>query len=97
MADELSPREHAISPHYERPILSALKAQGILAILASLLLDGGQAARVFGVALLAFWGITGSLIARRMADPTPQMLLFVRFGWIPVVAAISGLQWLIRG
>ena len=96
MTNELSPREHVISPRYERPILSALMAQGVLAILASLLLDGGQAARVLGVALLAFWGTTGFLIARRMTDPTPAMLSWTRHGWIPMVAAVSAIAWVIR-
>ena len=95
MTDDLSPHEHVISRRYEPAILSALKVQGVAAILAMLLLDGGQAARVLGVALLAFWGTAGILIARRMTDPTPWILAWIRLGWIPTVAATAVTAWLI--
>ena len=95
MTNDLPP-EHVISRRYEPPILSALMAQGIAAIVAMLLLDGGHAARVLGVALLAFWGTAGFLIARRRTDPTPGMLAWIRLGWIPVVVGISALNWLMQ-
>ena len=46
---------HVVSETYRPPVMFALKLQIPIAILCVLMLDGGQLARVCGVAMAAHW------------------------------------------
>jgi hypothetical protein len=74
-----------ISPAYDRVIRKSLLAQVIVGLLAALMLDGGTAARVVGVAVLICWLCGAIVIFRRPHEPTKLDLAFFRWGFWPVL------------
>jgi hypothetical protein len=74
-----------ISPSYRTPIFEAVGLQVVLGILSLLILDGGTTARICGIALVAFWGATALLVLRRPQLPTKIDILWIRFGYLPIV------------
>jgi len=84
--------DSVLSPFYRPRVLFALTMQILISLVAGLLLDGGQTARAVGVALLGFWIGTALLIARRPTSPTAVDLLWVQWGFLPVVIALACLR-----
>jgi hypothetical protein len=76
-----------ISAEYDRVIRNALITQAVLGSFAALILDGGIIARVVGVAVLAFWLCVAILVLRRPFKPSRIDLLFIQWGFWPVLAA----------
>lgn len=74
-----------IAPAYLRPFYFALGQQAPLALFSLLLLDGGQFARVVGIALAGFWTAVVCIVVRRPVHPTPGDLTFIRVGVWPVL------------
>src|SRR5262249_12732787 len=74
-----------ISKDYKGPVFEALAIHVIIAILSLLILDGGRAGQVCGVALVAFWAGAAVLIYRRPHKPSRIDLQIIRFGYLPVV------------
>jgi hypothetical protein len=65
-------------------------------LLASLLLDGGRALRVFTVAAGAYWAGVAVIVCRRRRSPTRSDLVFVGWGfWLLLVVtrALAPVVW----
>ena len=86
MTDEA---REVVSPLYKPAVRFALAGQLVVGVSARLLLDGGHAARVVGVAALAFWLATALVLARRPHAPTGADLAWVRGGFWPVLAVAA--------
>ena len=71
-----------IASAYRRPIKSALVQQGIILILALLLLDGGLTFNMAVIAVVAYWLAFGILVFRRASSPTKGDVLLVRYGFL---------------
>ncbi|HNQ74422.1 MAG TPA: hypothetical protein PKN95_12565 [Verrucomicrobiota bacterium] len=75
MAGKVKQREndfalsYPISGQYRRPIFAAVALQAVFGGLSLLILDGGDSARICGVALLAFWSGVFVLICRHPRHP----------------------------
>ena len=78
-----------LSDECRRPLWDGLALQSVLAVLSLLVLDGGDTARLSGVALAAFWG--GALVAllRRPRTPTRLDLWLLRWGCLPLVVGVQ--------
>ena|SRR5882762_7389319 len=89
-----------ISSSYRTPIFEAVALQAILGILSLMILDDGDAARICGIALIAFWGGVTILIYRRPKSPSTIDIQLIRFGYLPL-AVVTGflvhLIWHMRG
>ena len=89
-----------ISPSYRKPVFEAVVIQTLVGLFSGLVLDGGNMARICGIALVAFWGGVAVLIARRPQSPTRTDIELIRFGYLPVVVLAWFLVqfiWNIRG
>lgn len=76
-----------LSPAYDRAIYSSLIQQGLCALLALLMLDLGQTARVCGITMVAFWTAATIVMLRRPRTPTWTDRAFLRWGFVPLFAA----------
>lgn len=93
-------RSLPISPKYDKAIFEAVGIQLILGVLSLLILDGGTAARICFIALVAFWGGAVVLVWRRPQSPTRLDIELIRFGYLPVVVLAFFLVefiWHLRG
>jgi len=86
-----------ISPNYRKPIFEAVGLQLLLGFFSGTILDGGATARVFGIALIAFWLGAIVLIWRRPHSPTATDIKLLRFGYLPLAGIAFLLLYLIRG
>ena len=59
--------------------------QGILVLLAALVLDGGIIFQRVLVAMIAFWCFVLVLLIRRRTQPTSGDILFIKFGFWPLI------------
>ncbi len=59
--------------------------QGILVLLAALILDGGIIFQRVLVATIAFWCFVLVLLIRRRTQPTSGDILFIEFGCWPLI------------
>jgi hypothetical protein len=75
-----------ITSSYRRPIFQALTLQVPVGLFSLMILDGGDCARMCGIALLAFWGGAAVLIWRRPQTPAKTDLALIRLGYGLVVA-----------
>jgi hypothetical protein len=75
--------ENILSPKYKDAAKTALWVQVPLGILSLLMLDGGQTAKVFAIALGAFWLCAILFAFRRPFSPKPADLYFWRWGFVP--------------
>src|SRR5690348_7806288 len=82
-AEPMSPA----SAVYREPVCFALLQQIPTATLCLLVLDGGSMARVCGSAVAGFWVGTAWLVARRPSRPSRTDLLFIRWGFFPLLIA----------
>jgi hypothetical protein len=72
------------SSAYWPPVKAALLQQGITAILALLVLDGGLTFHVTMIAIVAYWLAFCIVIVRRPDSPTRGDLRLVRYGFLMV-------------
>ena len=89
-----------ISSLYREPIFEGLTLQALLGCISLLLLDGGNSARICGIALLAFWGGATVLIWRHPHTPTKKDIEFVRHGYALVLVIaffMTHAIWMLRG
>lgn len=93
----MEPTRVLVSPRYQVDVLFTLGAQSFVALLALLLLDGGQMARVVGVAMLAYWISVAGIMLRRPQTPTNIDLATVRWGFWPILVAAVAFQMLGSG
>ena len=77
-------RSLPISAEYDSPLFEAVALQLVLGLLSLLILDGGAAARICGIALVAFWGGAVVLIWRHPKSPTRTDIQLIRFGYLAV-------------
>lgn len=75
-----------ISPAYDGVIRKSLVVQLVVGSVAALMLDGGIAARVVGVAVLGFWLCAAVIIVHRPREPSNVDLAFVHWGFWLVLA-----------
>ena len=72
----------------------------VLGVLSAFILDGGDTARICGIALFAFWAGATVLIWRRPHSPTRMDIQLLRFGYLPVLVIAFLLVhfiWRLRG
>jgi hypothetical protein len=69
-----------IAPAYDRQIWFSVKQQVLLAILAVLVLDMGEAARAMAAVIAGYWAGATVVVMRRPLSPSKGDLLFVRWG-----------------
>ncbi len=74
-----------ISECYRPALRMAVVLSIIIFVLSSLMLDGGETARLSGIGLLIFWAWALVAIWRRPQKPTSTDLLLVRWGCLPLV------------
>ncbi len=79
----------AISDSYRGPLWRALGVQALIALLSVLVLDGGDTAKLSGVALIAFWVSVFVIILRRPRNPTQVDLWLIRWGFLPLVIFVQ--------
>jgi hypothetical protein len=77
-----------VSPVYWRAARTALLQQGIVLVLAAMVLDGGLTYIAAIVAVVAYWLAFGIIILRRPCLPTPADVLFMRYGFLLVSLAV---------
>ena len=80
-------RRLEVAPAYGHQIWFSLKQQVVIAILASLVMDRGQAARGTAAVLIGYWIGTVIILVRRPLSPSKGDLLFVRWGFSLIAAA----------
>ena len=89
-----------ISPKYDSPIFEAVVIQIIVGLCGLLAIDPVGIAQVFGIVLLAFWGGVAVLIFRHPQTPTKTDLLFISFGYLPIIVLAFFMSvgvWKLRG
>jgi hypothetical protein len=89
-----------ISPKYDSAVFDAIVLQLIVGILSKMILDGGQAAQICGIALAAFWGGVAVLMWRFPLAPKRLDLGMIRFGYLPILLLAGFLTeviWQLRG
>jgi hypothetical protein len=81
-----------LAPEYRTATQTALALQIPIAVLCLLMLDGGQLARVCGIAMLGFWIVAAEIAVRRPWSPTKTDLWYWRWGFVPcfVLAGFVG-------
>ena len=86
-----------LADDYGPAICRALLWQVILAVLAGLMLDQGQTARAFGIALICHWAVILIILHRRPLYPTRLDLAITGYGTLPLLMLIMTLgPWLLR-
>jgi len=76
----------SLSTCYRGAVYFALLQQVPCGLLCVLLLDGGRTARVCGIAVLGFWAAAAVVMARRPESPRRSDLVFLRWGFFPLLA-----------
>jgi hypothetical protein len=74
-----------VSAEYHRPVTFALAVQLSICLASLFMLDLGVFARVCGYAMLATWLGVGLIWMRRPFLPQPSDMLFIRYGFFPVL------------
>jgi hypothetical protein len=80
----MSCNEHIVSEEYRPPVVFALALQIPIAILCFLILDGGQLARICGIAMAAHWAGILLVMARRPQAPSTTDLAYIRLGFLMI-------------
>src|SRR4051812_29996527 len=73
------------SSAYRDAIVVALVLQILTAAVLRLLLDGGTLAKAGGAAMVGFWIGVAIVMMRWPRDPIPRDLLYVRWGYVPML------------
>ena len=90
----------SISSVYWPPIKTAFLQQGIIAILALLILDGGYTLNVTVIAIVAYWLAFSIIVFRRPDSPTRDDIGLIRYGFLLiffVVLATGPFVWAALG
>ena len=74
-----------ISESYRSALWTALIFSLIFVVLSALMLDGGELARLTGIALAVFWGAVAVIMLRRPQNPTSFDLFLIRYGCGPLI------------
>ncbi len=74
-----------ISPAYREAVRVALVLQVVAALLLLMILDGGVLAKVGGAAMIGFWIGVAAIMVRRPMTPSAVDLLYVRWGYVPLL------------
>jgi hypothetical protein len=77
------------SEDYGPAIRSCLIWQVAIGVLAGLMLDQGQTARAYGVALLCHWAINLIILHRRPRNPSRLDLAIIRYSILPLLVLIG--------
>jgi hypothetical protein len=80
-----------LTPAYRRPVWTAVVLQVLTQLVSALLGDGGLMASVGGCTMAAFWAGVVSVMWRRPMHPTRLDLLYVRWGYVPLLVIGIGL------
>ncbi len=78
------------APQYNAAMKTALLLQASIGALTLLVLDSGQTARAFGVALLCQWAMAWIILLRRPMNPTRSDLILVRYGIVAMLFIVAG-------
>jgi hypothetical protein len=81
-----------LGSEYDRATRTALLLQLPVALIALASLDGGQLAKVCGVAFLGFWLGAALIAVRRPFSPTRWDLSYWRWGSIPALILVAILK-----
>jgi hypothetical protein len=71
-----------LSPAYWPPTKTALVQQGIVLILALLMLDMGQTICEAVTAIVAYWLAFGIIVVRRPSSPARSDIFLIRYGFL---------------
>jgi len=74
-----------IAPAYRAAIKVAILLQVLLTLFIGLLLDGGYTAGIGACVMGGFWIGVAAVVFRRPRNPTPLDLLYVRWGYVPLL------------
>jgi|LakMenEpi03Aug12_release.lakeMendotaPanAssembly.Ray.scaffolds.fasta_scaffold580348_2 hypothetical protein len=74
-----------LSLQFDPAVKHALVLQSIATVLLMLVLDGGSLAKVGSASMVAFWIGAAVVMARRPRTPTGLDLLYIRWGFLPVL------------
>ena len=80
--------QQQVKPLYRNALILTLKHQAIAFLLCSLLLDSGKTLRVCLIAMLGFWLFALLCLARSTKDSDPIGLLFMRWGFFPLLGVL---------
>ena len=89
-----------VSELLKSAMFSAFVQQGIILVLAGMILDGGRIALMCLFACAAFWIGTGVIIFRRGTSPSKMDLFLVRGGYLLLCVVsffVGQLVWQLRG
>ena len=81
-----------LSPAYREAIWTAIVLQMFTALFLLTILDGGTLARAGGCAMAGFWIGVAVVMARRPRNPSSLDLLYVRWGYLPMLIVGIGLS-----
>jgi hypothetical protein len=94
------PTNLSFSENYRPALRAAVLSSLILGVISALVLDGGEAARLTGIALAVFWGTIVVIMLRRPRYPTVGDLALIRIGCLPLIFGFQvaiGIVWHWRG
>jgi hypothetical protein len=84
-----------IAPSYRNAFRTAVVVQLLLTVFLLSILDGGKIAAAGGCAMIGFWLGVLIVVMRRPHSPRVVDLLYIRWGYIPLlVAAVTIAVWL---
>jgi hypothetical protein len=75
-----------IAASYVSALRTAIVLQLVLMFMLMLILDGGKIASAGGCAIIGFWVGATWVIMRRRMNPGRADLLYVRWGYLPLLA-----------
>lgn len=76
-----------LSPAYGDAVKIVLVLQAVTTLALAAILDGGTLAKVGGVAMIGFWIGVAIVMLRRPRNPSRIDLLYVRWGYLAMLAA----------
>jgi hypothetical protein len=74
--------QHIVSEDYRAPVMFALLLQIPIAVICFLVLDGGQLAKICGIAMAAHWAGILLVMARRPHAPLMTDIAYIRLGFL---------------
>jgi hypothetical protein len=74
-----------ISPAYRKAVKVAVPLQVMATLFLLTILDGGMLAKAGGAAMIGFWAGVSLVMLRRPRNPDPLDLLYVRWGYLPML------------
>jgi hypothetical protein len=83
------PINRSVSEKYHSAVWTAFVTSAILAVLAALVLDGGEIARLTAIALAVFWSTVVLIMVRRPQNPTQFDLVLIRSGCLPLIVGFE--------